>query len=106
MEEGECVVVAVLPVLGQPSTAVEPADRTFHDPALGFDDKAFGVIGTSDDLDHQAAYRCGGTVAEDWPCVGAISEQLLQERKLPEQGGQQKDAAIAILNIGGSDERV
>ena len=106
VEESEWVVVAVFPVFGQPSTTVEPADGPFDDPALGFDDKAFGVIGAFDDLDHQAVYRCGGAVAEDRPCVGAISEQLLQERELPEQSGQQEDAAIAILNIGGSDERV
>ena len=106
MEEGECVVVAVFPVLGEPSTAVQPANRPLDDPALWFDDKAFGVISTFDDLDHQAMDRCGGAVVEDGSCVGAISEQLLQERELSEQGGQQEDAAVAILNIGGSDERV
>lgn len=106
MEEGESVVVAVFPVLGEPSTAVEPADGTFDDPALGFDDKAFGMIGAFDDLDHQTMHRCAGAIVEDRPCVGAISEQLAQERELPEQSGQQEDAAIAILNVGGSDKRV
>jgi hypothetical protein len=106
VEESECVVVAIFPVLGQPSTAVEPADRTFDDPSLGLDDKAFGMISASDDLDHQATDRCGGGLAEDRPCVGAIGEHLTQERKLSEQSGQQKDAAVAILNIGGSDQHV
>jgi hypothetical protein len=43
---------------------------------------------------------------EDRPGVGAISEQLLQERELPEQGGQQEYTAVAILNIGGSHQRM
>ena len=106
MEEGECVVVAVFPVLGQSSAAVEPADGALDDPALGLDDEAFGVISASDDLDHQATYRCGGAAVEDRPCVGTISEQLAQERKLPEQSGQQEDATISILNIGRSHQRV
>ncbi len=106
MEEGECVVVAVFPVLGEPSAAVEPADGTLDDPALGFDDKAFGVISASDDLDHQASYRCGGAVVKDWPGIGAVGEQLAQERELSEQSGQQEDAAVAILNVGGRHQRV
>ena len=106
MQEGERVVVAIFPVLGEPATAVEPRDGTLDDPALGFDDEAFGVISTLDDLDHQAAHRCGGAVLEDRSCVGAIGEQFAQEWELSEQSGQQEDAAIAILNVGGGDERV
>ena len=106
MEEGKRVVVAVFPVFGQPPTAIEPADGTFDDPALGFDDKAFGVISASDNLDHQAMYRCGGTIVEDWPRIGAIGEQFTQERELSEQSGQQEDATVAILNIGSRHQRV
>jgi hypothetical protein len=106
MQEGERVVAAIFPVLCEPPAAVEPRDGTLNDPALGFDDKAFGMISALDDLDHQAAHRCGGAVVEDRPCIGAISEQLAQERELPEQSGQQEDAAIAILNVGGSHQRV
>ena len=43
---------------------------------------------------------------KDRPCVGAVSEQLAQERELSEQGRQQEDAAVVILNIGGSDQRL
>ncbi len=59
MEEGKCVVVAVFPILGEPTAAVEPSDGALDDPSLGFDDKAFDVIGAFDDLDHQAAHRAG-----------------------------------------------
>jgi hypothetical protein len=106
VKEGECIVIAVLPVLSQPSTAVEPADRPLDDPALGFDDKAFGAISAFDDLNHQTAHRCGGAVVEDRACIGAISEQLAQERELSEQSGHQDNAAVAILNIGRGHQRV
>ena len=85
MEEGECVVVTVFPVLGEAAAAVEPSDGSFDNPALGFDNESFDVIGAFDDLDHQAAHRCGGTIVEDRPCIGAVSEQLVQERELSEQ---------------------
>lgn len=98
-------MIAVLPVLGKPTAAVEPGDGALDDPTLGFDDKAFGVIGAFDDLDHQAAHRCGGIV-ENWSRIGPVGEQLAQERELPEQSCQQQDAAVAILNIGGSHQRM
>ncbi len=106
MEEGECIVVAVFPVLGEPPAAVEPGNGALNDPTLGFDGKAFDAISAFDDLDHQAAHRCGGTVVEDRACIGAVSEQLAQERELSEQSGQQENAAVAILNIGRGHQRV
>ena len=106
MEEGECVVVSVFPILGEPATTVEPGDGTLNDPTLGFDDKPSGVISTFDNLDHEAAHRYGGTVAENRPCIGTVGKQLAQEGELSAQSGQQQDAAIAILNIGGGHQRV
>ena len=106
MEEGECVVIAVFPVLGEPTATVEPGDGALDDPTFGFDDKAFGMIGAFDDLNHQAAHRCGSTVAEYRSCIGAVSEQLAQERELPEQSAQQDDTTVAILNIGSRHQRV
>src|SRR5258707_789053 len=43
---------------------------------------------------------------EDRPRVGAIGEQLTQERELSEQSGQQQDATVAVLNVGGSHQRM
>ena len=106
MKEGKCVVVAVFPVLGEPTATVEPGDGALNDPTLGFDDEAFGTIGAFDDLDHEAAHRCGGTVVENRSCIGAVGEQLAQERELPEQSGQQEDTTVAILNIGSRHQRV
>ena len=96
VKEGEGVVVAIFPVLGEPTTAVEPGDGALNDPALGFDDKAFGVVSAFDDLDHRAAHRFGGAVVEDRSCVCAVGEQFTQERELSEQSSQQADAAVAV----------
>jgi len=82
------------------------AMERLNDPTLGFDDKALGAISAFDNLDHQTAHRCGGTVVEDGACIGAVSEQLAQERELSEQSGQQEYAAVAILNIGGSHQHL
>ena len=51
MKESERVMVAVLPVLGETTAAVEPADGAFDDPALRFNDETLGVIATFDDRD-------------------------------------------------------
>jgi hypothetical protein len=99
-------MVTVFPVLGESATAVEPGDGTLHDPALGFHNEAFRAIAAFDDFDQQAAHRFGGAVLEGRSSIGAVGEQLAQERELSEQGGQQQDAAVAILDIGGGDQRV
>ena len=106
MKEGECVVVAVLPILGEAATSIEPADGTFDDPALRLDDKTFGVVATPDYLGHEVGHDIGDTVGEDWPGIGAVREQLAQEGELSEQGGQQQHTAIAVLHVGGSDQGV
>lgn len=106
MQEGECVVVAVLPILGEAATSIEPADGTFDDPALRLEDKTFGVVSTPDDLGHEVGHAIGDTVGEDRPGIGAVGEQLAQEGELSEQGGQQQHAAIAVLHVGGGDQGV
>ena len=40
---------------------------------------------------------------KDRPVIGAVGEQLVQERKQTEQGRQQRDAAVAVLDAGGGD---
>ena len=106
MKESERVVVAVLPILGEAATSIEPADGTLDDPALRFDDKALRVVATSDDLGHEIRHDIGDAVGEDRPGIGAVGEQLAQEGELSEQGGQQQHAAIAVLHVGGSDQGV
>jgi hypothetical protein len=105
-EERKRAVVAVFPISGQTSASVEPCDRPFDDPPLGFDDEALGVLASLDDFDRQARHRLGSAGMEDWSRIGAVGEQFAQEGELPEQGGQQQHAAITVLNVGRGEQRV
>ena len=90
-------MVAVLPILGKPATATEPANGPLDNPAQGFNDEALGMIGTSDNFDHQVWHGVGDTMVEDRPRVSAVGEQLAEERKLPERrlwGGQRRKADL------------
>ena len=106
MKESERVVVAVLPILGEAATSIEPADGALDDPALRLDYKAFCVVATPDDLGREVGHDMCDAVGEDRPGIGAVGEQLAQEGELSEQRGQQQHAAIAVLHIGGSDQCV
>ena len=99
-------MVAIFPVPGETATAVEPSDAALDDPTLRFDDKALDAVAASDDLDLQCWHDAGDGVPEDRPGVGAVREHLAKEWALSEHSGQQQHAAVAILNIGGSDQRV
>ena len=99
-------MVAVLPILGEPAAPTKPADGALDNPAHGFDHEALGMIGASDDFNHQAWHCVGDAVLKDRPRIGTIREQLPEERELSEQGGQQQDAAVAVLNVSGCDQHV
>ena len=106
MKEGKRIAVAVLPILGEAATSIEPADGTLNNPALWLNDKALRVVATPDDLGHEVGHGMSDAVGEDRPSIGAVREQLAQEGELPEQGGQQQHAAIAVLHVGGGDQGV
>ena len=38
--------------------------------------------------------------------IGAVGKQLLKKRKFAEQRGEQQEAPIAILDVGGMDDGV
>lgn len=99
-------MVAIFPILGEPATAVEPGDGAFDDPSLGLDDETFGVIAASDDFNLHTWHGVGEAVLEDRPGIGAVGEQLAEEWELSEQGGQQKYATVAVLNVSGAHQRV
>jgi hypothetical protein len=50
-------VIEAFPVLDESSTAAEPSEGAFNDPALGQRDEACGVIRPLDDLDGDAEIR-------------------------------------------------
>ena len=99
-------MVAIFPILGEPTTSIEPADGALDEPALRFDDEPFDAVAAFDDFDLQRGHDVGNAIQEDRPGIGAVCEQLAQEWELSEQGGQQQHTAVAVLNVSGSDQGV
>ena len=106
LDEGERVAVEVLPVLGQSAAAVEPGDGAFDHPTPGLDDEALHPIGSLDDLGLEIGQDAGQGAVKDRPLIGAIGEQFPEKGKQTEQGRQQRETAVAILNVGGGDDAV
>ena len=48
----------------------------------------------------------GQGAVKDRPLIGAVGEQFPEKGKQTEQGRQQRDTAVAILNVGGGDDAV
>ena len=106
LDEGERVAVEVLPVLGQSAAAVEPGDGAFDHPTPGLDDEALHPIGSLDDLGLEIGQDAGQGAVKDRPLIGAVGEQFPEKGKQTEQGRQQRETAVAILNVGGGDDAV
>ena len=106
LDEGERVAVEVLPVLGQSAAAVEPGDGAFDHPTPGLDDEALHPIGLLDDLGLEIGQDAGQGAVKDRPLIGAVGEQFPEKGKQTEQGRQQRETAVAILNVGGGDDAV
>ena len=105
-QEGEAAAVQILPALGEATASIQPCDGALDDPALGQLHEAFGVIGAFDDLGLEIGQDFSEPVRKNRTLIGAIGKQLLKERKLAEQRGEQQQAAIAVLNVGGMDDGV
>lgn len=99
-------MVEIFPVLGQPAATVEPTEGAFDDPAFGQDDKALGLVGALDDFDVDLAQDFSHRSLEFGPLITAVGIELQQEREPAEQGGEQQRPAIAVLNVGGMNDRV
>ena len=106
LDEGERVAVEVLPVLGQSAAAVEPGDGAFDHPTPGLDDEALHPIGSLDDLGLEIGQDAGQGAVKDRALIGAVGEHFPEKGKQTEQGRQQRETAVAILNVGGGDDAV
>ena len=84
MEEGESLAAEALPVLGQPTAAVQPSYGAFDTPALRQDREALGLIGPLDDLHTDAAADASQTLLELRPRIAAVGVKLEQKRVQPE----------------------
>ena len=106
MQERERLAIEVLPILGEPSAAIEPSKSALDDPAFGQDNKSFCVTGPPDDCDAQMRASASESAGELWALVSGVGEQHLQERIHSKQGRHDENAAIAILNIGRMNDGV
>jgi hypothetical protein len=77
-----------------------------RDPTLGQHDEALDPIRSFDDLRFEMRKDAGQCAVKDRPFIGAVGEQFSQEGKQAEQGREQREAAVAILDIGGGDDAV
>ena len=93
-------MVEVFPVLGEPTTAVEPGDCTLDDPALWQNDKAFGLIATPDDFGYQVRHGERQAILEHRPCVSSVGKQSFEKWEACEQGRQNQQPTVTILHVG------
>src|SRR5215208_2732937 len=84
VQEGESLAAEALPVLGQPTAAVQPSYGAFDNPALRQDREALGLIGSLDDLHTDAAADASQTLLELRPLIAAVGVKLEQKRVQPE----------------------
>src|SRR6185369_11583465 len=80
VQEGESLAAEALPVLGQPTAAVQPSYGAFDNPALRQDREALGLIGPLDDLHPDAAADAAQTRLELRPLIAAVGVKLEQKR--------------------------
>jgi hypothetical protein len=64
------------------------------------------VIGAFDDLGFEARQHASQAGVEGGSLIGGVGKELGQKRMQPEHRGEQQDAAIAILNVGGMNNGV
>ena len=88
------------------AAAVEPGDGAFDHPTPGLDDEALHPIGSLDDLGLEIGQDAGQGTVKDRALIGAVGEQFPEKGKQTEQGRQQRETAVAILNVGGGDDAV
>jgi hypothetical protein len=99
-QECERLAIEALPIFGQPSAAIEPGDGAFDDPGFGDDRETDRVLGALDDFNLERGEDFHHGIGELRSLIATIGEQLLQEWEHAEQRRQNKNAAIAILDVG------
>ena len=106
MYERQRIAGAILEVLGQPPTPIEPRERAFHDPAFGQHNKTFTVVTSCDDFCFEMRAYFGEGLAKLRALIGTVRKQFLQERKAARQRGEQQNPSVSILDVGRMHDRV
>ena len=87
-----------LVILGVPSTATDPGERTFDDPAFGQDDEAFDANRPQHCLQHPAE-RFADPGRQVVAAVGAVGEDDLQPMKAIAEAHQDEAGSVVVLPI-------
>jgi hypothetical protein len=106
VQEGQRLAIEVLPILGKPTTAVEPGNGALDDPAFGQDCKSDDLIGSLDDFNVEMRENFCQRCRKLRSLISAIGEERLQKGKHPKQGCHDENATIAILNVGRMNDGV
>src|ERR1700674_615413 len=64
------------------------------------------MVGAPDDFGFEVGQHARQAIVESRPLIGCVGKELLQERMHPKHGGQQHDAAVAVLDVGAVNDRV
>ena len=64
------------------------------------------MIGALDDFSFELRHDFLERLLEFRPLIAAVGKQPFQERMHPEQSGKKQDAAVAVLEVGGMNDRV
>ena len=105
-KNASAVRLRFLPILGKPSTSVEPSNGALDDPAAWKHHKSFCLIGALDDFGLELRQDSRERLLEFRPLIATVGKQLFQERIHPKQSRKQQDAAVANLDIGGVNDGV
>ena len=92
---------AVLEVLGQATTAIEPRDRAFHDPAFGEHDEAVAVAAAHDLKLPEAG--AGDGRFHLLSLVAGVADDALDKGKAPPSLPEQRLRPVPVLHAGRVD---
>ena len=99
MNERQRMPSAMLEVLSHATTAIEPGDRPFYNPAFREHDTACDLISSCDDFEFEPRPDFGQGPVFHGALIGSIRAQLLQQRKAICERGEQHNASVPILNV-------
>ena len=91
---------------GEPPASAEPCERAFDDPSSWQNLEAFGLIGALHDLGRHVRQCFLLGFPKVASLITAFGEKFFQEGMQAEQCLEHKNAAVAVLNIGGMNDGV
>jgi hypothetical protein len=80
-QECECLAIEILPIFGEPATAIEPSDRPLDDPAFWYDLEADGIVGSLDDFDMEMRKNFCQGICKFRSLIPTVGKEFLQEGK-------------------------